>query len=134
TVGTANGYSPVDANVTAGTGNSVTVKAIQGRHPNMYAPNALLRYWTITNSGSVTANLTFNYLAADVVGTEANYKIFKYDGSFTQFSPNTLNTSSHFATLNGVSSFSDWTLADPTLTVNTTRDGGVEDGLCTAVG
>ncbi|PYS25271.1 MAG: hypothetical protein DMF72_02230 [Acidobacteria bacterium] len=128
TVGTANGYSPVDTNVTAGTGNSLTVKAIQGKHPNIPLPNALLRYWTITNSGSVTANLTFNYLAADVVGTEANYKIFKYNGSFTQFTPNTLNTTSHFATLNGVSSFSDWTLADPTLTVNTTDD--VDNGSC----
>ena len=56
-VGTANGYSPVDANVTAGIGNSLTVKAVQGRHPNIYTSNALARYWTISNSGSVTANL-----------------------------------------------------------------------------
>jgi CSLREA domain-containing protein len=132
TIGTTNGYSPVDANVTAGTGNSLTVKAVQGKHPNIVLPNALLRYWTIANSGSVTANLTFNYFATDVVGTEANYKIYKYSGSFAQFAPNTLNTTSHFATLNGVSSFSDWTLADPTLTVNTTVDA--DDGACTDIG
>ena len=132
TVGTANGYSPVDVNVTAGTGNSLTVKAVQGAHPNIYTGNALQRYWTISNSGSVTINLTFNYLAGDVIGTEANYKIFKDNGSFTQFAPTTLNTTSHFATLNGVSSFSDWTLADPTLTVNTTAD--TNDGACTALG
>src|SRR5207302_7845473 len=34
--------------------------------------------------------------------------------------------------LNGVSSFSDWTLADPTLTVNTTVDA--DDSACTALG
>src|SRR5205814_2284314 len=107
-VGTANGYSPVDTNIISGTGNSLTVKAIQGKQPNILLPNALLRHWTIANSGSVTANLTFNYLGADVVGTEANYKIFKYNGSFTQFAPNALNPAGHFATLNGVSSFSDW--------------------------
>src|SRR5207302_471058 len=39
--------------------------------------------------------------------------IFKYNGSFTQFTPDVLNTASHFATLNNVSSFSDWTLAEP---------------------
>ena len=133
TVGTANGYSPVDANVTAGVGNSLTVKAVQGKHPNIPLPNALLRYWTITNSGSVTANLTFNYLAGDVVGAESNYKIFKYNVSFTQFAPSSpIDTVNHAATLNGVSSFSDWTLADPALTVNTTVDA--DDGSCTAVG
>ena len=54
--------------------------------------------------------------AGDVVGTEANYKIFKYDGSFTQFTPDATGVNSasdHFATLNNISSFSDWTLADP---------------------
>jgi CSLREA domain-containing protein len=134
TVGTANGYSPLDANVTAGTGNSLTVKAVQGKHPNIPEPNALLRYWTMSNSGSVTANLTFHYSASspnDIVGTEANYKIFELNASITQFTPDGVGVNSaqdHFATLNGVSSFSDWTLADPTLTVNTTDD--VDNGSC----
>src|SRR5205085_5868419 len=48
-------------------------------------------------------------------GTEANYKIFKYDGSFTQFTPDATGSNSasdHFATVNGISSFSDWTLGE----------------------
>jgi len=120
TVGTANGYSPVDANVTAGAGNSLTVKAVQGAQPNITG-NALQRYWTIGNTGPVTADLTFHYFGSDVVGTEANYKLFKYDGSFTTFSPSTLDTVNHLATLNGVSSFSDWTLADPATVFGTVR-------------
>ena len=111
-VGTDNGYSPVAANVTAGTfPASFTAKAVQGKQPNIPGANALSRYWTLAATG-LTANLTFNYLAGDVVGTEANYKIVKYNGSFTQFTPTTLNTTTHVATLNGVSSFSDWTLAE----------------------
>ncbi|PYS23626.1 MAG: hypothetical protein DMF72_08740 [Acidobacteria bacterium] len=109
--GTGGAYSPVDANVTAGTGNSLTIKAVAGQEPHV-SGNALQRYWTLTNSGSVTANLTFHYLAADVVGSESIYKIFKYDTSLHQFSPDVLNTSGHFATLNNVSSFSNWTLAE----------------------
>src|SRR5205807_7020628 len=39
---------------------------------------------------------------------------FKYSGgSFTQFNPSSLDTGTHTATLNGVTSFSDWTLAEP---------------------
>jgi CSLREA domain-containing protein len=119
TVGTANGYSPLDANVTAGVGNSLTVKAIQGKHPAFTGANALLRYWTLSNSGSVTANLTFHYLGADVAGVEPNYKVFKYDGSFTKPPGQSVNTAAHTATVNGVSSFSDWTLDNlPTLSID----------------
>jgi Carboxypeptidase regulatory-like domain/Domain of unknown function (DUF4214) len=111
-VGTPNGYSPVDVSGTSGTG-SLTINANQSQQPNI-SGNALKRYWKIASSGGITsADLTFHYLAGDVVGTESNYKIFKYNGSFTQFNPNTLNTTSHFATLNSVTSFSDWTLAEP---------------------
>ena len=106
-----NAYSPVDANLTAGTDNSLTVKAAAGQEPHV-SGNALQRYWTLANSGSITANLTFHYLAGDVVGSESIYKIFKYDTSLHQFTPDLLNTTSHFATLNNVSSFSNWTLAE----------------------
>ncbi len=114
TVGTANGYSPVDANVTSGGGGFLTVKAVQGKHPAISdGTTALQRYWSLSNFG-ITADLTFHYLGTDVMGTEANYKIFKYlTGSFSQFTPNALNTATHTAQLLGVSAptLSDWTLA-----------------------
>src|SRR5207237_9033459 len=78
--------------------------------------HALQSYWTVgTPSPAIgSADITFNYLAGDVPGAanESNFKLFRYDGSFTQIAPDTLNTSSHFATKNGVSTFSDWTLAE----------------------
>jgi CSLREA domain-containing protein len=119
-LGTANAYSPLDANVTANSNGTLTATAIQGKLPNISGANALQRYWTLSGSG-ITANLTFHYrggnpTAGDVVGNEANYKIFKYDGAFTQFTPDATGSNSasdHFATLNNISSFSDWTLAEP---------------------
>ena len=110
-VGTANGYSPVAANVTAGTGN-FTVKATQGKLPQVSGTNALARYWTLTGTG-LTANLTFTYLATDVTGTVANYVFIKNSGGVLSSLAPTGTPTSTSATINGVSSFSDWTLAEP---------------------
>jgi CSLREA domain-containing protein len=110
-VGTANGYSPVEANSTTGTG-SLSVKPTEGKLPNISGTNALSRYWTLAGTG-VTTNLTFHYLAGDVVGTESNYQVFKYDGTFSAPPNQSVSAGAHTATVNGVSSFSEWTLAEP---------------------
>jgi hypothetical protein len=115
-VGTANGYSPVSVNVTAGTFPAdFTVKAVQGPQPNFAAPQfALQRYWTLTGSG-VTANLTFNYLDPTdipITANENNFVIFKYDGAFSM-PGGSVNPGANTATITGVTSFSDWTLAQP---------------------
>ncbi|HEX8180914.1 MAG TPA: Calx-beta domain-containing protein [Pyrinomonadaceae bacterium] len=109
-VGTANGYSPVEANSTTGAG-SLSVKPTQTKQPNITGPNALARYWTLTGSG-LTTDLTFHYNAPDVVGTESNYEVIKYNGSFSTPPNQTVNTTAHTATVTGVNSFSDWTLAE----------------------
>ncbi|HXI26238.1 MAG TPA: FG-GAP-like repeat-containing protein, partial [Pyrinomonadaceae bacterium] len=117
-VGTANGYSGVDEvlSISQAGSYSQTMKAVQAKHPNIVGTNALQRYWVLTSaSGPASAfgTATFHYLAADVVGAESLYKMFSYNGSFTQFTPNVLNTASHFATLNNFVSGGDWTLAEP---------------------
>jgi chitinase len=112
-VGTANGYSPVAVNATAGTfPANFTVKATQGKLPQISGANALTRYWTLTGTG-LTANLTFTYLAGDVTGTVANYKFIKNSsGALSTLNPDAPPTATT-ATISGVSSFSDWTLAEP---------------------
>jgi hypothetical protein len=115
-VGTANGFSPVAVNVTAGSFPAVfTVKAVQGPQPNIQSPqNALQRYWTLTATG-VTADLTFNYLDPidiPVTANENNFVIFKYDGAFS-LPGGTVTPAANTATITGVTSFSDWTLAEP---------------------
>jgi CSLREA domain-containing protein len=113
-VGTANGYSPIDVTNASGTG-TLTISATGAKLPGLSGPNALSRYWSIASNSVTQADLKFQYRAADVVGTEANYQFFRRTGTgiISQFSPSTLNTSLHFATLNGVNAFSDWTLAEP---------------------
>ncbi|MFL6253855.1 MAG: beta strand repeat-containing protein, partial [Pyrinomonadaceae bacterium] len=116
-VGTANGFSPITVNATAGTfPGDFTVKAIQGQLPQISGTNALQRYWTLSNNitGNV-ANLTFNYLATDVVGTAANYVFVKNNGgTLINNIPPAAPPTTTSASINGVSAFSDWTLAEPT--------------------
>jgi CSLREA domain-containing protein len=109
-IGTSNGYSPVEANSTTGTG-SLSVKPTETKQPNIAGANALARYWTLNGSG-ITTNLTFHYLATDVVGTESNYQVVKYNGSFSVPPNQSVNAGAHTATVTGVNSFSDWTLAE----------------------
>ena len=118
-VGTASGYAPVNANVTAGAGN-LTVTGIQGPMPVINGTQAIQRYWNLTGSG-ITTNLVFNYNQTDVLGTESQYRIHKqFLPSMATVAPanqcpaspcvdTTLNT----GTINGVSSFSNWTIAVP---------------------
>ncbi|HTH52064.1 MAG TPA: carboxypeptidase-like regulatory domain-containing protein [Pyrinomonadaceae bacterium] len=115
-VGTLNGYSPVTANLTAlGTNpSSLSVKAVQGPHPNANPQNtALKRYWTLNETGDLSANLTFNYIDADVPSgtTESSLKLAKYEGVFFTQWPATVDTATNTVnTTTPVSQFSDWTL------------------------
>jgi hypothetical protein len=113
-VGTANGFSPVTVNATAGTFPSdFTAKATQGPQPSVNPATSVQRYWTLTESGDITATLTFQYLVGDVLGTEANYKVIRViGGTSVAFPASTVNTVAHNATLAGVSVFSDWTVGE----------------------
>ena len=117
TVGTANGYSPIDATVTAGSGE-LTVKAVQGPQPIVNASQSLQRYWSLNGSG-ITVNLVFHYLdPADISagGSDASYRIIRVsEGTPTSFlndcasgSP-CVDPTADTMTINNVSSFSDWT-------------------------
>jgi hypothetical protein len=147
-ISTAAGYAPVDAQVTAGSG-SLTVSGTDGKLPAITGANALNRYWTLSGS-DITTNLTFHYNAADVMvtppATEAGYSLVKSGSGVLQVVPNSsTDASTHTATATGVTTFSDWTLAEPasvfgslqfdapsynvgedgaTVTLNVTRTGG----------
>jgi len=146
-VGTVNGYSPIDTNVTAGTG-SLKVAATQSVHGSVNAATSLKRYWTLTASGTsldFESDLTFHYLdPTDIAGTEANYRLIRIDGGTAVSFPNNcasptdeqacVNTGTNQATITGVTGFSDWTLGEniaPTAVrltgfTATTRDDGVK--------
>lgn len=121
TVGTANGYSPIDVTVTAGAGD-LTVKAVEAPHPIVNASRSLKRYWSLTGSG-VTANLVFHYLdPLDIPagGSDVNYQIIRVSGSTASSFPNDcangspcVNSTANTATIIGLTNFSDWTLGEP---------------------
>lgn len=60
-------YSPLVTNVTSVTGpSSLTVSVTDATHPQAQFPElALERYWTLTESGDITADLIFHYLQDD---------------------------------------------------------------------
>ncbi len=120
-VGTANGYSPVDVNLTGASGFPIdfAVQAVQATAPSIQpAAMALSRYWTLTATG-VTADLTFTYLdPADIPGTatEGNFVVYRRDGPGPSGYMNlggTINTAANTANVTGITMFSDWTLAEP---------------------
>ncbi len=123
-VGTANGFSPFSANVTALTVNpsTLTVRPNEGTAPSSPVLNdatTLDRYWTLTETGDLTASLTFNYLNGDVDGDENNYKILRITGgslfAFANGSPcpgsgsPCVDAAANTMFISGVSNFSDWT-------------------------
>jgi hypothetical protein len=112
-VGTANGYAPVSLANIAGSGN-FNVNPVQSFLPGTTSANSIQRYWGLTPDAGVTqADITFNYLNADVPVT-ANESLFKFvrrsGGVNTQFTPTSANTATNSFTLAGVNSFSDWSL------------------------
>jgi hypothetical protein len=83
-LGTATGYSPVTVNVTAlgVSPSTLTIKANDGNAPATPPRNdaqTLDRYWDVTETGDLTADVTFNYLDTDVDGNEANYRVLKIE-------------------------------------------------------
>ncbi|MBV9209951.1 MAG: VCBS repeat-containing protein [Acidobacteria bacterium] len=116
-----NGYMPVDVTVTALAANpsSLTVNANNGLAPStppLDATKTLSAYWTLTENGDLTANLSFNYNQGDVPVTsnEANYRIIQVEGTTPfQYPATVLDTTNNIASVSGIQNFSDWTVGEP---------------------
>ena len=139
-VGTANGYSPVTAIVTSVLpGSALTVTAKQGTQPNLPSATTLRRYWTLTENGSLTANLQFNYLPnvpSETPGVEANYQVIRVAGGIPAFylgGTLAVDETNDLFVANGVSDFSDWTAGESITLAPTaataTLNGRVTDSL-----
>ncbi len=113
--GTANGFSPATANVTnlATNPSSLLIKATQGNRPGMDPMQSAARYWELTETGDLTANITFKYLQSDANGTESNYKLFRFVASAgSTVTPFDLDTTANTISTDGVSNFSHWTVGN----------------------
>jgi autotransporter-associated beta strand protein len=119
--GTDTGYSPVTLSSVLGTGD-FTVRATKAPMPNLLNPGkALQRYWTLANGGLTSAKLSFQYLDGDVIGTsdETKYKIIKDTNGAPPITfpegatDNVFESTNTAATANAVSTFSNWSAAEP---------------------
>ncbi len=127
-VAPTNGYMPVDVTVTALAVNpsSLTVNANNGvptSTPALSPATTLSAYWTLTENGDLTANLTFNYDQGDVNGNEANYRVIQIEGTTPFNYPSTvLDPTNNTATVTGITNFSDWTVGEPFAPTNGTAN------------
>jgi hypothetical protein len=131
--GVVSNYSPVTVNVTGGTvGSSLTVSATDAFLAGSMTSNSASRFWTLTENGSLTADLSFTYRNEDVNGDENTYKVLRRAGGMTiQSISSTNNPATNTATILGVSNFSDWGVG---LAVPTAANAEISGRLVTANG
>lgn len=128
-------YSPVTANVTALGVNpsSLTVNATDAFMTGVNTANSVSRYWTLTETGAITSDLSFVYDNSDVNGNEALYKVMRRSGGMTISSPSsTNNAATNTASIIGVSNFSDWSVGLPLAVAASVNIGGrvmLDDGI-----
>ena len=112
-----NGYSPVPATITTLTTNpsSLSVRATDSTLPGLNAGTSVSRYWTLGETGDLTADLGFTYIDADLNGTETDYRLYKVAaGVLTNMCPGgpCVNDVTNTASITGVTDFSDWGIGE----------------------
>ncbi len=109
-VGTASRYTPVNYDITANSSpGTINIQPVNGKHPNTtLVPNTQLNfYWKVLETGfsGLTVTHTYNYIQADVTGSEAAYVAGRFlTPLWTPLGgiPGTVNTSANTITLTGV--------------------------------
>ncbi len=121
-----NEYTPVTVNVTALGQNpsTLTASVTDAALPGLVPSRSVSRYWTLTEAGDITADLTFQYLDSggeDVPPTanESDFRVFRKSGSLiTNLCPSSpcVNTAANTASVSGVTDFSDWGIGEQVAT------------------
>jgi hypothetical protein len=107
-------YSPVTLTFSGGTfaaGNRVGMTLANSKYPDpSITGNYLARYWTITQSGitNFTCNANFQYVAADVTGTESGISCTKVN-PVPWVTYGLTNAGAHLLTATGLTGFSSFT-------------------------
>ncbi len=125
----ATDYSPVTINVTAGSFPvDLGVSLVDAKHPsNASLANFLSRYWNVTTTSAVTANVVGTYLAGDINGVEASTSSAQLNGTFNQatnpwtkfaaLGANTLTANGAALTAGQTSAFTGITGASPLVSI-----------------
>ena len=111
-LGTASGYAPVD--VTPALSGDINITSNNSPHPNRTGSNVIQRYWTIGTATTTSVDMQFSYNASDIMGAEGIYTAGHYSGAVWDRPATTVNTTTHTATVSGISAYSgDWTVGEP---------------------
>jgi hypothetical protein len=126
-------YSPVDMTINSGVfPSSLTVNVVDTWLPGLGQTSSTSRYWNVTETGDINADMTFHYLNEDVYGVEGSYQVFKWNGvSTVPYSPSTTNTAGNTFTASNVSSFSGWAAG---VVAPTSANGNISGRVTTANG
>ncbi len=129
-------YSPVTLSFTAGSfgaGNYAGVSLVNAMYPGSPGGSYIQRYWGITQSGitGFSCNPTFQYVPADVVGTESSIYCVRISPSSVDYF-NVANTTSHQLSAVGLTSFGSFTgyqtLTNKTLNISSVLLEGLYNG------
>ncbi|MBI1223211.1 MAG: hypothetical protein GC180_11455 [Bacteroidetes bacterium] len=121
-VGLTGKYTPARINITSSNASgTITLKVINAKHPStrLSADSQLNLYWKVDTTGfdSLTVTHTYQYVTADVTGSESDYVTGRFvSPSWTPLYgiSGTVDTSANTATLSGVSYINgSFTLGNP---------------------
>jgi hypothetical protein len=131
--GIVSNYSPLTVSIISGTvGSTLTVSATDAFMDGAVQVNSISRFWTLTENGNLTANLTFTYRNEDVVGNESQYSVLRRAGGLTSnFPGGTVDGVTNTFTAPNVSDFSQWSAG---VAVPTAANAEISGQVTTASG
>ncbi len=107
----ADNYSPLTVTITDGiAGSSLTVSVTDGFLPGLLQAGACSRYWTVNETGDLTADLTFKYRDVDDASNEeSQWRVYRRGVGFpVEYTPYVNNFAVNQMTAQNVSQFSSW--------------------------
>lgn len=125
-------YSPFTANVTAiGTvPSSLTVNVVDGNLAGSDPMQSVSRYWDVTETGDLTADISYTYLDQDITGTESGFSVLRRENGMTiPYMGGMVDAMTNTATAPNVTNFSQWGVG---LMAPTAAGGSISGQLFTA--
>ncbi|MGI8642086.1 MAG: carboxypeptidase-like regulatory domain-containing protein [Pyrinomonadaceae bacterium] len=124
--GTDNGYTPVAlANISAvSAGDGLTVRAVDTVSPASISTPKITRYWELTETRSLTADLTFTYLDADDNSITDPTALRVFRNAVNVCSSDCVTEGAFTGTVTGITEFSPWTIAQQAPTAASVTVGG----------
>ena len=134
-IGVGSKYTPANYTLTTGTaGGNITIRPVNSKHPSATGSGTayINYYWSVSHSiaNLISLTHTYTYVAADEMGTVANYRDARFSGGAwtigtTAGNP---NTATRIITFTNIDLTGDYTAGEPTAFVNPTTYTSIASG------